>query len=136
MPKIQIYSANAIIMANVFKYLPKSEAIIHTCSLKKLSRSVSHNRPENTCAGVYFSYIWTIFFQFHFKPTTLLFWDSFYSEQINNSYFTSHCVVLEHLKSSKARLFDGSFFLEFESIWPSFPYAFNTWLSCKIKEYH
>ena len=36
MPKIQIYSANAIIIANVFKYLLKSEEAVHTCSLKKL----------------------------------------------------------------------------------------------------
>ena len=36
MPKIQIYSAYAIMMANAFKYLPKSEAAVYTCSLKKL----------------------------------------------------------------------------------------------------
>ena len=33
----------------------------------------------------------------HFKQTILLFEDSFYSEQIRISYFTSHFVVLEHL---------------------------------------
>ena len=31
--KIQIYSANAIVMANIFKYLPKSEAAVQTSSL-------------------------------------------------------------------------------------------------------
>ena len=31
-PKIQIYFANAIMMANAFKYLPKSEETVHTCS--------------------------------------------------------------------------------------------------------
>ena len=36
MPQIQIYSANAIMIANVFKYLPKSEEAVHTFSLKKL----------------------------------------------------------------------------------------------------
>ena len=36
MPKIQIYSKNAIMIANIFKYLPKSEEAVHTCSLKKL----------------------------------------------------------------------------------------------------
>ena len=30
--KIPIYSANAIIMANIFKYLPKSEAAVQTSS--------------------------------------------------------------------------------------------------------
>ena len=36
MPKIQIYSANAIMIANVFKYLPKSQKAVQTCSLKEL----------------------------------------------------------------------------------------------------
>ena len=35
-PKIQIYSANAIMIANVLKYLHKSEEAVHTCALKKL----------------------------------------------------------------------------------------------------
>ena len=35
-PNNQIYSANAIMIANVLKYLPKSEEVVHTCSLKKL----------------------------------------------------------------------------------------------------
>ena len=35
-PKIEIYFANAIMMANVFRYIPKSEAAVHTCFLKKL----------------------------------------------------------------------------------------------------
>ena len=36
MPKIKIYFANTVMIANIFKYLPKSEAAIHTRSLKKL----------------------------------------------------------------------------------------------------
>ena len=36
MPKIEIYSANAIMVGNVFKYLPNSEATVHMCSLTKL----------------------------------------------------------------------------------------------------
>ena len=35
-PKIEIYFANAIMMANAFMYLPKSEATVHTCSSKNL----------------------------------------------------------------------------------------------------
>ena len=34
--KLEIYFANTIMMASVFKYLPKSEAAVHTCSFKKL----------------------------------------------------------------------------------------------------
>ena len=36
MPKIEIYFANAVMMVNVFKYLPKSEAAVYKCSLKRL----------------------------------------------------------------------------------------------------
>ena len=78
MPQIQIYSANAIMIANVFKYLPKSEEAVHTFSLKKLFWNTSDNSQENACAGLYFcmNYIFSLL---HFKPTILLFEDSFYS---------------------------------------------------------
>ena len=63
--KFKIYSANAIMMAKVFKYLPKSEPAIHTRSLKKLFQSISHNSCENTCSGVFFylcvDYIFSLF---------------------------------------------------------------------------
>ena len=36
MPKIQINSENAIMIANIIKYLLKSGEAVHTCSLKKL----------------------------------------------------------------------------------------------------
>ena len=72
MPQIQIYSANAIMIANIFKYLPKSEEAVHTCSLKKLFWSISDNSQENACAGVSFCVDY-IFSLFHFKPTILLF---------------------------------------------------------------
>ena len=39
--KIQRYSKNAIIMANVFKYLPRSEAAVYMCSLKRCSEVFS-----------------------------------------------------------------------------------------------
>ena len=58
MPKIQIYSENAIMIANIFKYLPKSEAVVHTCSLKKLFWSISDNSQENTCAGASFCVVY------------------------------------------------------------------------------
>ena len=70
MPKIQIYSANAIMIANIFKYLPKSEAVVQTCSLKKLFWSISDNAQENTCAGDSFC-VDHIFSLFHFEPTIL-----------------------------------------------------------------
>ena len=41
-------------IANVFKYLPKSEEAVHSCSLKNLVWSISGNSEENVCAGVSF----------------------------------------------------------------------------------
>ena len=75
MPKIQIYSANAIMMAYVFKYLLKSEEAVHICSLKKLFWSISDNSLENACAWVFFC----VDYIFHLKPFILLFQGSFYS---------------------------------------------------------
>ena len=51
MSKIETYFANVIIMVNVFKYLAKSEATVHMCSLKKLFWSISYNSKKN---GVFF----------------------------------------------------------------------------------
>ena len=53
-------------------YLPKSEAAIHMCSLKKLFWSISDNSQENVHAGVSFckDYIFSLFY---FKPTILVF---------------------------------------------------------------
>ena len=48
MPKIQNFKFN------IFKYLPKSEKAVHTCSLKNLFRSTSDNSQENACSGVSF----------------------------------------------------------------------------------
>ena len=42
-------------VANAFKYLPKSDTAVYTCYLKKLFISISDNSQENACA-------------FHFKP--------------------------------------------------------------------
>ena len=52
--KIQIYSTNAVMMVNIYKYLPKSEAAVSTCSLKKLVGSILHNSRENICAETSF----------------------------------------------------------------------------------
>ena len=60
-------------IANFFKYLPKSEArAIHTCSLKKLFWSISDDSKESAHAGFSFAVDY-IFSMFHFKPTILLF---------------------------------------------------------------
>ena len=79
MPKIQIYSANTTMMANVFKYLkylPKSEQQPFTLVLK-LFRSISHNSQENTCAGVFFDmcvdYIFSLFQAYHLVLRLFLF---------------------------------------------------------------
>ena len=72
MPKIQIYSANAIMIANVFKYLPKSQKAVHTCSLKELFWSVSDNSQENACGGISFCVDY-IFSLLYFKRNILLF---------------------------------------------------------------
>ena len=65
-------------IANVFKYLPKSETAVHTCYLKKLFWSISDNSQENVRAGVSIckDYIFSLF---HFKLTILVFQDPFYS---------------------------------------------------------
>ena len=59
-------------IANVLKYLTKSEEFVHTCSLKKLFWSISDNSQKNVCAGVFFRVDY-IFSLFHFKPKILLF---------------------------------------------------------------
>ena len=59
-------------IANVFKYLPKSEEAVHSCYLKNLVWSISGNSEENVRAGVSFCVDY-IFSLFHFKTTTLLF---------------------------------------------------------------
>ena len=73
MPKIQIYSANAVMMANVFKYLPKSEAAVHTCSLKNLSEvfHIIHRKTpvQESLFDICMDYISSLF---HFEPTILL----------------------------------------------------------------
>ena len=60
--------ANAIMIASVFKHLPKSEEAIHTCSLKKLFWSISGNPQKSTYAGVSFCVDY-IFSLFHLTPT-------------------------------------------------------------------
>ena len=56
-------------MANIFKYLPKSEAAVHMCSLKKL---LTHRKTpvQESLFDIYVDYI---FLLFHLKPTILLF---------------------------------------------------------------
>ena len=101
MPKIQRYSANAIMMANVFKYLkhfPKSEQQPFTRVLK-LFWSISHNSQESTCAGAFFDmrvdYTFSLFQAYHLVLRLFLF---------RADHITSHCVALEYL--------NPNFFLE------------------------
>ena len=72
MQKTRIYSTNAIMIANVFKYLHKSERAVYTCSLKKLFWSISDNSQENARAGLSFfkDYIFSLF---HSELTILVF---------------------------------------------------------------
>ena len=52
--------ANAIMIASVFKHLPRSEEAVHTCSLKKLFWSISYNSQKKPVQESLF--VWTIFF--------------------------------------------------------------------------
>ena len=107
MPRIQIYSANAIVIGNVFKYLSKSEVAVHKCSLKKLFCSISDNSQENASRGI--SFCVDIFFHCFILSIPSYCFKTLFIHSRSTFLFLLHKFqnIITH---NKAGFFDGNFF--------------------------